>query len=85
MVDLRLYLVGADNAPKELFGEDKARLVRALSTSSRVKDPRTVRTREDLPDLERELATMLRTPADEDIADGVRYVVWPLAAVCIVP
>lgn len=85
MVDLRLYLVGADNAPKELFGEDKARLVRALSTSSRVKDPRTVRTREDLPDLERELATMLRTPTDEDITDGVRYVVWPLAAVCIVP
>lgn len=84
-VELHLYLVSTNNAPKEMAGEDMARLVRALVSSSRVKDPQLVQTREDLPALEQELGSMLRTPTDDDIAKGVRYVVWPLAAVSIVP
>ena len=62
-----------------------AQLVRALVSSSRVKDPQLVQARGDLPALEQEIASMLRTPTDDDIAKGVRYVVWPLAAVSIVP
>jgi len=85
MVELRLYLVSTDNEPKEMAGEEMARLVRALVSSIRVKDPLQVQTREDLPALEQELASMLRTPADDDIERGVRYAVWPLAAVSIVP
>lgn len=84
-VELRLFLVGAETTPVEIEGEAKARLIRALNTSSRVKDPHSVRTRKDLPDIEIELVTKLRTPSDEDIAQGVRYAIWPLAAVVIVP
>ena len=84
-VELRLYLVTTDSAPKEMAGEEMAQLVRALVSSSRVKDPQLVQARGDLPALEQEIASMLRTPTDDDIAKGVRYVVWPLAAVSIVP
>ena len=84
-VELRLYSLGTDPEPKEIVGDDMAMLVRALSSSSRVKDPQLVRRREDLLALEEELASMLRTPADDEIAQGVRYVVWPLAAVTVVP
>ncbi|WP_185464652.1 MULTISPECIES: DEAD/DEAH box helicase [unclassified Synechococcus] len=84
-VELHLYIVGSEGAPLEVTGEAKARVVRALNTSSRVKDPQSIAIRQDLPEIERELLTTLRTPSDIDIAQGVRYGVWPLAAVVIVP
>ena len=85
MVELRLFSVDRENPPEEVLGEAKARLVRALSSSTRVKDPQSVRIREDFPSLENELFSMLRTPSEDDIARGVRYVVWPLAAVAVIP
>ncbi|MCT0203828.1 DEAD/DEAH box helicase [Synechococcus sp. CS-602] len=84
-VELRLYMVGAETAPVEVAGEARARLVRALNSSSRVKDPQSVSTRADLPDIEQELISILRIPSEEEIAQGVRYAIWPLAAVAIVP
>ena len=68
-----------------MLGEAKAQLVRALSSSTRVKDPQSVCIREDFPSLENELVSVLRTPSEDDIDRGVRYVVWPLAAVAVVP
>lgn len=85
MVELRIYSVDCESAPEEVYGEAKARLVRALSASTRVKDPQSVGIREDLPALENELVSMLRTPSEDDIAHGVRYVVWPLASVAVLP
>lgn len=85
MVELRIYSVDRESPPEEVSGEAKARLVRALSASTRVKDPQSVGIREDLPTLENELVSMLRTPSEDDIAHGVRYVVWPLAAVAVLP
>lgn len=85
MVELWIYSVDRESPPEEVSGEAKARLVRALSASTRVKDPLSVGIREDLPTLENELVSMLRTPSEDDIAHGVRYVVWPLAAVAVLP
>jgi hypothetical protein len=85
MVELRIYAVDCESPPEEVYGEAKARLVRALSASTRVKDPQSVGIREDLPALENELVSMLRTPSEDDIAHGVRYVVWPLASVAVLP
>jgi hypothetical protein len=85
MVELRLYSIDKENPPEEVLGEVKAKLVRALSTSTRVKDPQSVCIREDFPSLENELVSVLRTPSEDDIVRGVRYVVWPLAAVAVVP
>jgi hypothetical protein len=85
MVELRIYSVDCESPPEEVYGEAKARLVRALSASTRVKDPQSVGIREDLPALENELVSMLRTPSEDDIAHGVRYVVWPLASVAVLP
>lgn len=84
-VELRLYIVGANTAPVELLGAKKAQLIRSLNSSSRVKDPHSVPVRTDLPTTESELVSQLRTPSDHDIAEGVRYAVWPLAVVIIVP
>ncbi|QPN61975.1 DEAD/DEAH box helicase [Synechococcus sp. CBW1004] len=84
-VELRLYIVGANTAPVELLGAKKAQLIRALNSCSRVKDPQQVPIRTDLPLIESELVSQLRTPSDEDIAEGIRYAVWPLAVVIIVP
>jgi len=85
MVELRIYSVDRESSPEEVSGEAKARLVRALSASTRVKDPQSVGIREDLPTLENELFSMLRTPSEDDVARGVRYVVWPLASVAVLP
>jgi len=85
MVELRIYSVDCESPPEEVYEEAKARLVRALSASTRVKDPQSVDIREDLPALENELVSMLRTPSEDDIAHGVRYVVWPLASVAVLP
>lgn len=85
MVELRIYSVDCESPPEEVYGEAKARLVRALSASTKVKDPQSVGIREDLPALENELVSMLRTPSEDDIAHGVRYVVWPLASVAVLP
>lgn len=84
-LEFRLYIVENDKSPVEVDGSTMARLVRALIASSRVKDPSQVRTCPDLLSVEGELIDSLRTPSDVDIQEGVRYSVWPLAAVTIVP
>jgi superfamily II DNA or RNA helicase len=84
-VELRLYLVGTNGCVVEVVDEARARLVRALNASSRVKDPQDVIVRSDLPQIEQDLVSVLRTPSDVEISDGVRYAVWPLAAVTVMP
>ena len=84
-VELRLFIVASDKQPAEVVGHARARIVRALCSSSRVKDPQGVRTRSDLPEIESNLENLLRIPSEEDIAQGIRYSVSPLAAVTIAP
>jgi hypothetical protein len=84
-VELRLFIVSSEKQPAEVVGLARARIVRALCSCSRVKDPQEVRTRSDLPEIESNLVNRLRTPSEEDIAQGIRYSVSPLAAVTIAP
>lgn len=84
-LELRLYIVGSDNSPVEVDSLKRARLVRALNASSRVKDPSQVITRPDLLAIESNLIDILRTPTDDEIQERIRYSVWPLAAITIVP
>jgi hypothetical protein len=85
MVELRAYLVSTSGLPIEVEGQARAKLVRSLNAASRVKDPLAIRTRTDLTAIERDLLGRLRLPSEEEIADGVRYAVWPIAAVTMVP
>lgn len=83
-VELRAYAVAEDGPPSELAPTVTARLVRALTTATRIKDPRDLVTRRDLVDTQAEIFGRLRLPSDEEIAEGTRYAVWPLAAVTMV-
>ena len=83
-VELRAFAVAEDGPASELAPVVTARLVRALTTATRIKDPRDLATRRDLVDIQAEIFGRLRLPSDEEIAEGTRYAVWPLAAVTMV-
>jgi SNF2 family DNA or RNA helicase len=85
LVELRAYYVENSGLSVEVAGQARARLIRSLVAASRVKDPASILGREDLVAVERELVSSLRLPSDDEIAEGVRYAVWPLAAVMVVP
>lgn len=78
---LRMFALRHEGEPQELDGKQRADLVRACQSVPRVKDGRSVRA--DLPDVEQTLLRMLRRPSDDEIAEGVRYAVWPIAALVL--
>jgi len=84
-VELVAYLIPEEGDPVEINGHERSQLVRLLSSSIRVKDPRSIVVRADLVGIESELVSKLRIPSDEDIEKSVRYAVWPFAAVAVVP
>lgn len=82
---LRMFALRTDGESKELDGKQRAELIRACQVVSRVKDPSGVEVRPDLRDVEQKLLQSLRRPTDVEIAEGVRYSVWPIAAVVMLP
>lgn len=84
-VQLRMFLIRGQEPPQELATVLAARLVRALVTAVRVKDPSDLQARQDLVEVQTKVFNRLRTPSDDEVSAGVRYAVWPLAAVTMVP
>jgi superfamily II DNA or RNA helicase len=82
--ELRMFTVTGGEGPLELTAGERAQVSRACQSVSRVKDPGSLLTA-GLRELENGLLISLRKPSDEEIADGVRYSVWPVAALFFIP
>lgn len=82
-VELRLFKLDAVGDPQEIPPTEAARIVRSVSTATRIRDPQGVPLRADLMDVERDLYSQLRQPSNDEIQAGVRYAVWPLALIVI--
>lgn len=81
---LHLFTLGATGESQELDGKQRAEVIRALQIVPRVKDPMDAKIRPDLCDIERNLIQILRRPSEAEISSGVRYAVWPIAAVILI-
>lgn len=80
---IRLFALYAKGESQELDGKQRADFIRACQSVTRIKDPSGVEVRSDIRDVEQNLLQSLRRPSDTEIADGVRYSVWPMAAVVL--
>lgn len=80
-VELKLYELTATGDPVELDAATTARMIRTFIASTRFRDPQEVPLRSDLIEIERCLYAHLRQPSSVEISDGIRYSVWPLAAI----
>lgn len=81
---LHIFSVRQGGERVELNGKQRADFVRVLQTVSRVKDPSAVVLDAGLADTERQLVQSLRRPTDAEISAGVRYALWPLAALVLI-
>ena len=81
---LHIFIVSSESDPVELNGSQRAEVVRALQSVSRVKDPAGVAVGAKLLDTEMALIQTLRRPPEAQISAGIRYAVWPLALVALV-
>lgn len=82
---MHCYALGARGEPVELTGPQRAAVIRACQNVPRIKDGGMVPLRADLPELEDSLFRNLKRPTDEEIAASVRYAVWSLASLVLVP
>ena len=80
-MELKLFQVDSSCESRELSGDETARMVRAFSAATRVRDPQKLSLRPDLIAVERRLYDRLRTPSDSEIQMGVRFAIWPLALI----
>jgi hypothetical protein len=82
---LRMFHICGDGQLHELDSRQRADLIRACQSVPRVKDANGYSFRHDLQELELTLYRRLRRPTDEEIAEGIRYSVWPIAMLILVP
>ncbi len=82
-IEFRMFALRFDGRPEELDGKQRAMLVRACQSVSRVRDAGGGSDWADLPAVEQTLLQMLQRPSDDEIAEGVRYAVWPIAALVL--
>lgn len=80
-VELKIFQIDTFREPKELTSSEAARMVRAFSTATRVRDPQKLVLPPDLMDIERGLYGRWRQPPDNEIQAGIRFAVWPLALI----
>jgi superfamily II DNA or RNA helicase len=84
-VTLHCYAVSKGAEPIELDGRQRAAVIRACQNVPRIKDGGAVSVRTDIAPLEDSLFRTLKRPTDDQMAAGVRYAVWPLATLVLVP
>ncbi len=84
-ISLHLYWLPDGAEPVELDSSQRAELVRVLQGVARVKDPLGYVTPSNIADSESQLTQVLRRPSEEEIAAGIRYAVWPLAVLALIP
>ncbi|MEY2790125.1 MAG: hypothetical protein RL295_289, partial [Pseudomonadota bacterium] len=80
-VELKIFQIDTFREPQELPPSEAARMVRAFSTATRVRDPQKLVLPPDLMDIERDLYNRWRQPSDNEIQAGIRFAVWPLALI----
>jgi hypothetical protein len=84
-LSMHCYALGPGGAPAELTGPQRAAVIRACQNVPRIKDGAAVSLRVDLPAVEEGLFRNLKRPTEEQMAAGVRYAVWPLVSLVLVP
>jgi hypothetical protein len=84
-VSLHVYSLPEGAVPLELDSGQRAELVRILQGVARIKDPIGYATPTNITESEDLLMQELRRPSEEEIANGVRYAVWPIAAIVLMP
>jgi superfamily II DNA or RNA helicase len=82
---LQIFLLRSKEQPQPLNGQQRAALVRACQRVPRVKDPGAASFRSEMVAQEQSLFQSLRRPSDQEIADGLRHSVWPIAALVMLP
>lgn len=82
---LTLHVSTLEAAPRVLSSSRAAELIRAIIKSVRIKDPASIELPDALVDREDQFLNDLRRPSEQEIGQGVRYVVWPVALVVLVP
>jgi hypothetical protein len=80
-VELKIFQIHSSDEPRAMDADEAARMVRAFSMATRVRDPQKIILRADLIDIERNLYSQLRQPTSDEIQSGVRYATWPLALI----
>ncbi len=84
-VKLRIFATASGQELKELDGAQRASVVRAVQSSQRVRDPMGLQVDANIADIETALVSQLRRPTDDELSSGIRYAVWPIAVVVLVP
>lgn len=82
-VELRSFVMLPGRPPEPLDSGHAATVVRACLDAERVRDDIAHPLRESIHSMESELVRQLRAPSDEDVASGLRHVVWPVATMLI--
>jgi len=85
--DLSLHCFSAPprGKPVELNGKQRAALIRESHLVPRIKDGSAVLLQADVVALESAIFRTLKRPSDEQMSAGVRYALWPLATLVLVP
>jgi hypothetical protein len=84
-VSLHVFMVDQVGEPQPVSSSDAAALMRSIMRMSRIKDPNDIQVRSDIEDLENSTINALRRPSELEMSQGIRYAVWPLANVVLVP
>lgn len=84
-LSLHCYALAPNGQPGELDSRQRAAVVRACHNVPRIKDGSAVAVRPDLVEVEDMLFRVLKRPSEEQMAAGLRYAVWPLASLVLVP
>ena len=84
-LSLHCYALTPNGHPVELDGGQRAAVIRACHNVPRIKDGSVVPVRGDLTGVEDTLFRSLKRPTEEQMAAGLRFAVWPLATLVLVP
>lgn len=76
-------LVDSSGQERLLAASELAQLVRDMSKATRIKDPESLNLLPDLHLIEQRMTHSLRQPSEDEMASGVRFAIWPIAAVVL--
>lgn len=80
---LHAKLIDSSLSERDLDSSETANLIREMNLATRVKDPSGLALPVELITISNEMQQSLRTPSGEDLSTGVRFAVWPIAAVVL--
>jgi hypothetical protein len=80
-ISLHAEVVSFSGVQRSLSSLEIAAIVRQLSSATRIREPVGVQINPNLQAIEKNLVQDLRRPTDDEIASGIRFVVWPIATV----